>query len=122
MNGLAVPALAAGHSQPTGSARREALGGADEGVAGRGQADGVGHRGIPEGRSFEIVLDHACQLVPGDVEPGEHPVRLQVLLVAGAVALYRLRRGLQRGRAELADAGVELLVAVTQRGDTMPGQ
>src|SRR5262245_23371526 len=88
---------------------REVLRSADQALAGAVQLTGVADLCVIEGGVLKILLDHTSQLVPRLVEGHQCLVGGEVRAVTGAVALDALGRGPERGGAELADAGVELL-------------
>src|SRR5215469_10241120 len=105
-----------------GSATRQALRRGDDDAAGNRLTKSPRNRGVAERGRFQLSLYRAGQRVPAGLQHGQRLVGLLVHPVPGTAAFDRLGCGLQRGRAELADAGVELLVAVTQLVDALPGQ
>src|SRR5215472_8682559 len=109
--GLAPTARPAGFA---GSAPGEVFRSLDLALARGSQATGVGYRGVLEGGRLEVPLDLAGQHVPSLVHVDQ---RLVGRLVGLVVALDSLRRGLQGRGPEFADARVELLVALAERGD-----
>src|SRR5215471_8159312 len=117
-----MPRPVPGARQPPGTGQaaclmpREVLRSADQGLAGTGQLTDLADRCVMEGGVLEILLDHARQLVPRLVKGRQCLVGGEVFAVTGAGALDALGRELEGGGAELADAGVELLVAVPERG------
>src|SRR5215472_6068408 len=103
-----------------GSAPGQVLRLADLALASGGQAAGVRHRGVLEGGRLEVPLDLARQRVPGQFQLAQRLVGRLVGLAAGA--LDSLGRGLQGRGPEIADARVELLVALPERGDALAAQ
>src|SRR5262249_29501909 len=77
---------------------------------------------VAERRRLELALDRRGQIVPGAVERAEAVLDVQVRRVAGRVALDSGCRRDQRVGTELADAGVELLVARSKLRNSWPGQ
>src|SRR5581483_2653119 len=86
----------------------------DDQLAGLGLRARLADDPVPEGRVLQLALDQAGQPVPGHLETPEGLVGGGIRRVAAAVD--GLRVGLQRGGTELADTGVELLVALPERG------
>src|SRR5215469_2050748 len=72
---------------------------------------------VTEGRARELDLDRVDELVPGLLQSLQGRVGVQVRAVASAVALDCVGGCRQRRGAELADAGVQLLVALAQLRD-----
>src|SRR5262249_44291559 len=99
-------------------------GGADDRLAGERLRPGLhaGDRRVMERRRLEFAFDLPGEPVPDDIEPAQSRIRGAVNHVAAARALDGLRRRLERVGAELAHAGVQLLVAGAERGHARPAQ
>src|ERR1039457_1342373 len=94
----------------------------NDGPAARERRPHLMDRRVAEGGPLKLTLDQQSQLVPGDIELPERAVDGQVRGVARAGALDRVGVGLERVGAEVTDAGVELLVALAERGHAMRPQ
>src|SRR5450755_5073236 len=95
----------------------QVLGGGDDGLAGQGLEAGGGHGTVLERGGGQFALDRLGEVVAGLLQRGQDAIGARVGGVAGAGALHGPGARLQGGRAELADAGVQLLVAGPERGD-----
>src|SRR5487761_1729450 len=96
----------------------ELIGGADDRLAGeRLRLDLLARdRRAAERGGLQLALDLPGEPVPDEHEDGQCLVGDLVDRVAAALALDGLRRRLERRGAEIADTGVDLLVALAECG------
>src|SRR5271165_6185 len=91
--------------------------GGDDRLAGDRLALRAEDRLVRERGRLELTLDAQRQRVADPIQPGQRLIGGQVPAVPGRVALDRRGVGFQCVISELADTGIELLVASSQAGD-----